>query len=337
MKPASLRRYTSLAATLMVAFASRAAAASPSARLVYLRDPGAETCPDEAAIRGAVSARLGYDPFFPYATATMFVEIAKESGGFRARIKLVDDDNKVRGARELHQKQGKCTELVDTMALSMSIAIDPLSLARKKSDVAANESAPEPEPPPAPPPAPESPTPPPPPPAAKEEIPESPPVHGEVAFVSGVWTGASPAVNLSLGGFARIRWRALSFAAEARFDFPASREIGGGAQVETSLTYGALVTCAHVNIWGACAVVAAGSLHAASSGVSSPKEESVFHAAVGPRGEVRVPLGTLFALVAHVDALVSLSDQTLQLNGLDVYTLPRLSAGGGVGVTLRFF
>lgn len=35
--------------------------ASPSSRLVYVRGRGAETCPDEAALRAAVAARLGYD------------------------------------------------------------------------------------------------------------------------------------------------------------------------------------------------------------------------------------------------------------------------------------
>jgi hypothetical protein len=81
--------------------ASRTSQASPSARLVYLREPSAESCPDERSVRGAVAARLGYDPFFPNAPETMFIEITSVRGQYRARVKLVDGDNVVRGTREI--------------------------------------------------------------------------------------------------------------------------------------------------------------------------------------------------------------------------------------------
>ena len=43
----------------------------PSSRFVYARGEGAELCPDEAQVRLAVAARLGYDPFFPSAEKTI--------------------------------------------------------------------------------------------------------------------------------------------------------------------------------------------------------------------------------------------------------------------------
>jgi hypothetical protein len=51
------------------------ASASPSARLVYARSADASTCPDETALRGAVAARFGYDPFFAWAKRTVVVEV----------------------------------------------------------------------------------------------------------------------------------------------------------------------------------------------------------------------------------------------------------------------
>jgi hypothetical protein len=50
-----------------------AAHATPSMRVVYQRGQSVEHCPDEAALRGAVEQRLGYDPFFPWADRTIVV------------------------------------------------------------------------------------------------------------------------------------------------------------------------------------------------------------------------------------------------------------------------
>jgi hypothetical protein len=49
--------------SLATAFA-RVAIAGSSARLVYVRAPDVSTCPDEAELRRAVSARFGYDRSF---------------------------------------------------------------------------------------------------------------------------------------------------------------------------------------------------------------------------------------------------------------------------------
>src|SRR5262249_33053485 len=116
--------------TLLVALVlPTTARATPSARLVYARDADSENCPDEGALRSAVASRLGYDPFFPYAKATLFAEIERVGTTYRARVRLVDDGNIVRGARDLMHGTARCADLVDAMALTMSIAIDPRSLA----------------------------------------------------------------------------------------------------------------------------------------------------------------------------------------------------------------
>ena len=120
----------------------KVAHAAPSARLVYLRNPGAESCPDDQAIRSAVSVRLGYDPFLAFAPATLFAEISKVGREYRARIKLVDDNNVVRGTRELAYEGENCADIIDTMALSMSIAIDPTSLMRRPEPAASPPGGP---------------------------------------------------------------------------------------------------------------------------------------------------------------------------------------------------
>lgn len=331
-----------LAVALAVAAASaspRDVSAAPSARLVYLRNPGAESCPDEGAVRSAVAARLGYDPFFPYAPTTLFAEIERTSSGYVAQIKLVDGASTVLGSRELRQAGERCADIIDTMALSISIAIDPDSLTRPPGTPPTG--AVEPAPAPA---EPEREAPPPPP----SDRPKGPPperpsrpapavghtVAIDLGVAPAVSLGAAPAVSVGASAFVRARRRALSLAVEGRYDLPASRSVEG-ATVETSLATGALVPCLHFGIASACALAALGSIRASSRGVLRPRTSSAIHAAVGPRVTLDLPLTERLSLRAHVDALFPLTVHSLELDGASIYTLPRASASLGVGVVVR--
>ncbi len=69
--------FAAIAGVLLLS-AGRAAAA-PTGRLVYSRAPGAESCADEATLRRSVAARVGYDPFFPWAKRTVVANLARQS------------------------------------------------------------------------------------------------------------------------------------------------------------------------------------------------------------------------------------------------------------------
>ena len=142
-----MRRVTgvgaSLLATALVSGTPKAARAAASAHLVYLRGPGAEGCPGEQAVRAAVSTRLGYDPFFPWARDTLFAEITAGKGDFHVDIKLVDGDNLQRGGRDITVKGNDCSAVIDAMGLTISLTIDPSSITG-----AAPSSPPSPPPPP---------------------------------------------------------------------------------------------------------------------------------------------------------------------------------------------
>src|SRR5688572_9243085 len=97
----------------------------PTSRLTYARGTGAEGCPEEPTVRQAVAARLGYDPFFAAADKTIVARILRHREELRATVELVDDGGMVRGVREFKTRAGQCDELVATMALAISIAIDP--------------------------------------------------------------------------------------------------------------------------------------------------------------------------------------------------------------------
>src|SRR5258705_4538020 len=91
---------------------STEAAAAPVARLDYQRGAGAESCPDEAALRGAVRDRLGYDPFFDSAEQGIIAKISADGAELRGDVQLLDDAGKLRGRRELRAPTTQCAELV---------------------------------------------------------------------------------------------------------------------------------------------------------------------------------------------------------------------------------
>jgi hypothetical protein len=126
---------------------AHAASASPSARLVYARSADASTCPDETALRGAVAARFGYDPFFAWAKRTVVVGVWRRGEKFSSRVQVLDEQGVARGARELTTDGPSCSELFDATALAISIALD----ASSKADAPVPDSV---EPPPAAPPEP---------------------------------------------------------------------------------------------------------------------------------------------------------------------------------------
>ena len=68
-----------------------------SSRLQYVRAEGAKRCPDEPALRAAVAARLGYDPFVAWAKTTVVTTITGGAEGLRARIYLAGEDGRARG------------------------------------------------------------------------------------------------------------------------------------------------------------------------------------------------------------------------------------------------
>lgn len=322
--------------TFVLGLANRAAA-SPSARLIYVRNGGTESCPDENAVRSAVAARLGYDPFFPHAAETMFIELSKEKSGYRARVKLVDDKSNVRGTREIAERGSSCSGMIDTLAISISIAIDPDSLTRAPSSAPAPAIEPTPNEPAAPAPSEE---PAPAMPAAPREEQTAPrtatpsSLHVEALFAPAVWISSGPplAVGAELG--ARLRWPAVSVGLELRGDAPASRVV---RNVDVTLGFfgGSFVACGHSTIFFACARATLGAL-TATSNASASRDDSTLRLLTGASVGTEIPVGASFQLLARAIGNVALGDQTIVLNRANVYDLPRLSAALEVGGVVRF-
>ncbi len=316
----------------------RAAFAAPSARLVYVRDPEAASCPDETAVRSAVAARLGYDPFLAYATATMFAEVRRDRTTYKVAIKLIDEHSIVRGARELVHVGEPCSELIDLMALSMSIAIDPLSLAGPRpppdAPVVADPVLP-PKSPPEPPPT----IPPAGPPAAPKKPADEPkgaPVHFDLGIGPsfGIGTAPSPTVGALVGGYWHIG--RLGLFGEGRADLPSSR-IHPQGTVGTSLIAGSLGLCYELRIVFGCALGSLGALSASAEGISAPRSDVAVHASVGARFGAELRLAPAFALRAQLDGAAVLTPHRLTIDGSEVQTLSPIAGTLGILAAVRFF
>jgi hypothetical protein len=109
----------------LVGLEQRAAAAA-NARLFYGLGAGVEGCPDEAGLRKAIADRVGYDPVFPMAPNDVEVTITRTGERLDAEVKFVDRARVLVGGRSFQARVGECDELVATIALSVSIALDQI-------------------------------------------------------------------------------------------------------------------------------------------------------------------------------------------------------------------
>lgn len=323
--------------------------ASPTARLVYVRGAGAESCADEASMRQAVASRLGYDPFRVVADTTLTADVSRENGVFHGHVKLVDASGVERGARTLESRAGDCGELTSAMALSMSIAIDPVSVLSPTP--ATTPNAPEPEPPRAPEPEPpRAPEPPPRPPPAVVPPPRgeraSPPVPAfrfglvaEVHAAFGVGPSAAPGGEVGL----EVTSPRFMAALRARFDAPMTASSSQGGTVQATLVAAEPRVCARFPLGSrggpalsACGLVLLGAVFAESRDVSLPRSSSTAFAAAGLGASLDVPLAPSLSIRGTLDGLGHFTPYGLTVNGAEVFSSSPFSGRAAAGAVLFF-
>jgi hypothetical protein len=324
-----------------------------------LRDEGSLSCPNEATLRSAVAARLGYDPFEKGAPRVVRASIETDpKGGYSARVEL-QGGAEGQMLRE-YSTQGSCNDLVAAIALSISLAIDaehsaPEPPPLKAVDPASATAAPTPNgsapaidqkvpaaAPPAPQPVPQA--------ALRCPICEAPVVavkpeparvrlglefaagaHGELAF------GSAPGTAVGTSVFVQGRRNAFSLGFELRVDAPAGRDLPGGAHIQSGLIGFSLVPCFHLQWFRGCAIVFGGEIWGRSQNIDVPRTAIAFHGAAGLRAGFEWPRNAAWALSAHADALALLSPVDITINGSTVvWSAPGLFATVGVGALFRF-
>jgi hypothetical protein len=310
-----------------VVFLAPDAAAFSSARLVFRREPGAEHCGNEARLREAVAARLGYDPFFPGAGRTIVASIRREAGGLVGNVELLDAAGLVRGQRELRAPLAQCSELLSGMALAISIAIDPSSLDRVEPPRLETSDAPGPAPPSA---------------TATTEVSDRG-VSDRGASASGSrWapelglgvlasSGLAPSVGAGPAALFGLRRSWFSGNAELRYQLVKQRTVSSGA-LDSSLIEAAALACGHASAMFLCAELSGGWLRVSGLGVARPKTETTPVWRTGARAGVEVRLTQTLGAQVHTDLLLNLGSQAVDLDGRRAWTSPAVGVLGGAAL-----
>jgi hypothetical protein len=311
------------------------AEASPSSKLVYIRGAGAEACPDEESLRKAVAARLGYDPFFPYAPQTVVAEVARDQGRFRGKIQIVAKDGKLRGARDLSTTEEDCAELVRTMGLAISIAIDDLDV----------EETPKPEAPVA---KPASEPPPfasevPPPPTAQSSAPEppkSPPkARADFTLSAGPTLSLGTAPSPALGGSVALAlgYRMVALRASFRGELDASGSFSPGGTVSTSTMLGGLEGCIRGAVPFVCAGAGLGRIATETSGIAHGHSDNGLLVTALVTAGARVSLARRWYFEPALEGAANFVEQRVEVDGRRVYTVPRIAGNLAIHVGFVFF
>jgi hypothetical protein len=336
-----MRRWLSSPIAAAIVLWTLQARANPSARLVYVRGPGADLCPNEDAVRKAVAARLGYDPFFLSAPTTIFVEASRDGDRFAAVVKLIDDQGVERGTRHLESHTRDCGDLIGTLALTISLVVDPVSLASAPNPPDSSAAAPAAPPAPSPPPVASS--------AQGTEppqvaLPSHPIATPEVArradamtFFAGVavlgslGSALAPTAGAAVFGGARGGWASLQV--EARADLPAAALTPPAARSWALLA--SVVPCAHWLRAFVCGTFGLESIHATGNAAAPRSAETLVALAGGRLGADLVATGG-FALAAFAGGFLPFQRPRIEIDGVAVHSFSPVAGEVGISGLERF-
>jgi hypothetical protein len=314
------------------------ARAASSARLVYMRGPGADSCPGEQAVRAAVSARLGYDPFFGWAHDTVFVGITRSDGAFRLEIKLVDDNNRQRGSRDIAVQGDECADIIDVMGLTISLVIDPTSVVGSAPSGPAAPipppEPPQPEPNPVMRAAPAAPIPDDRPAASAAIL--SQPLSTYIGFGLLGSLGAAPAATAGGTLFVDLRWRTLSLDLEGRADLPATAGSDlAGVTASSWLVVGSIAPCLRWSVAFGCPIASIGALGATSRGPPVTSDKYAPWLGAGGRAGAEFALSESLTFRVYAELLRTLMQHELQVDGERAYRFGPWSGGFGSALAWR--
>lgn len=322
------------------------AAPGDATRLSYSRTIAAAACPDREALRTAVAKRLGYDPFFPVARQAVEVDVDADGERLTANMRFVNEEGIILGHRRLQESVENCDELVASLALAISITLDP-SAALEEHPAAAETSPAEltaeaaapssPEPPAAPEPAKPDPS-------KKRPSPRAalrttrPEATWSALLRLGpqVSVGRLPSNALGARLAAGARRGAFQASLELGAFLPTAKDSARGGSVSAGLLSLAAAPCYAAERWAACALLDIGFISAVGQGVAEPQRERELYAAVGARTELRQPLGSGWGLVLAADGTKTLNPLELRLHDAAVWKAPPWSAAAVLGVEVAF-
>jgi hypothetical protein len=324
------------------------AAAAAEQLSVSLRYSAGSPCPDAAAFKSVVAARLGYDPFRAEAVDHVSVRITSQEGELDGRIEWRDAQGKWAGDQTFPSASADCSRLARAMGLALAVQIQLLAGTRAGTPV-------EPSPVPAPPtesgpagtgsPPPRAPVVPP-----VSEPPVLPAVTEKAASSAGgaprfFALGAGPALGLGLSSrpvalgriFAGIVWPRLSLEIGAQASLPTTtRRDSDRAGFSQWLMAVTTAACAGGTRWNGCLLMAAGAVHMAGKDIDIARSAWAPIVSAGARIGYTQRLGQRSFLYAHADGLANVVRWAGELDMVPAWTAPPFAAALGIDAGIRF-
>jgi hypothetical protein len=305
---------------LLVAFAGQAAvkSAPPAVWLTYERAANVADCPDREAVLDAVRARLGFDPFREPAEINIRASVFRDGKDLCAQI-LWSDEGARTSERRLASHRADCAELASAMELALSIAIDPLSMAREPESSAPVPRVTEREA------------------VVVETLAPDRFTSRYVDAVAGTSGNVGETVAPTLGFFAGVGLRSdhWSLSLEGRADLPRSHSAGGGS-IEAGSLATTLVPCVRRGPWGGCALASFEALRGSGHDLSNATQATSLFFTVGARALVEIPLRGSLAMRAHADVTSPLTRTSLKVGGNEVWTSPPITVAVGLAAVVNF-
>ena len=311
-----------------------------SVELKYEVDPELQDCPNVAEFRSIVTQQLGYDPTVHGAALEVQVRVRATESGLEGTIDWSTADADKLGERRFTSRGEDCREMMKTVGFVVAVQIQLMATQRANAAAQRPDSEPSAD--------------------SKQQPPNlslgSPPsvtltVRSfgvrPVPMASHKWSvmaGLGPSIGVGLGpnlvGEGRLflglqtAWFGLEAGVEASVPSTTREAYGGGFRHELFL--GTLGACGYRDSIAACAVGKLGQIRANGTGIDKPASPSGLLAQVGPRLVYSLGLGKHLVLLGRVEGLYLLTPWTVDLNHLDVWTMPRLGVVSGIDVAGRF-
>lgn len=315
-----------LVAPLVASGNARAAEPRTTARLSYRVPSGDTTCPDEQSFRDIVAGRLGYDPFESNAAMRIEATIEKAGSALTGRVRITNESGQAAGSRDVEGAEQDCAEVATSMAIAISIVLDPLGISAAtvppaqeptKEQPAERSEASKPKS--------SKPT------ASVVTKPRVPPVAAvDIRFVAhagiGMGLGLTPAWSLGPRVGAGIRADWFSARMEGNLDLMTSAATTDSKQrIRASLVTLGPTACAHFGPGVVCSGAQLGAFQAIGPDVEAPEEKAAFHMSIGLQGGIDLPLGSVLSLRALVGGRALLLPPSLLIDDKVVWEAPPIA------------
>jgi hypothetical protein len=310
-----------------------------AAQLDYAVVPG---CPAVDDFEAVVNGRLGYRAFHADAPDRVIVRIESAGRALEGKLEWRDAMGAVIGEQLFPSRSGDCAELTRAMGFALALQIQLMA-------ATVGENRPPPPPPPptdaavakvtAPPPIV------PPPPAAQIQNAGSgasdttsqqggPFVLVGVGAAAGLGVASDPVALARL--FATAAWSHVAIELGGEVSVPSTTHGVNGAGFSQELVLATLAGCGLRGPFSVCAVGKVGELRVVGEGVDVPLTASGLLLQAGLRLAASHTFGHRTYIVGRLEGLGRLTEGTVTLDSMPVWTSPTFAALLGIDVAYRF-